>query len=522
MRTRPLPLYPFLAALYSVLALAAENTEEIIAPSEVVSAAVMTLAFAGISWIASGFLAREGPQRALLAFVGVLFLSWYGFFLQAIQGVPGLSSLGREVALPLWFLILSAAAILILRRKVPPAGLTRFLNIFTAILLVFPLGTILLDTWEESRAEGVAPRRAMATDSPSAAAEPDIYLIVLDKYTGSGALATGYGYDNSAFEDSLRARGFFVPESSHSNYVHTAQALASMLNWTYLDSVAPALDSRDRTALYRMIQDNRAWRRLKAQGYEFVFFPTPYRATARNDHADLQLPEPFAPSIQFQLAWLLGTPLSPFMRWLCGVAGCEAGGARSFPYPPESAEEIEWKFRKLGELASRPGRKFVFAHLLVPHEPFIFRTDCSHRDPIWEPDVDAPDSLRAKDDYVAQIRCVNVMLLKLIDRLLTGSGRPPIIVLQADHGHGRIVIDPVHNTILPLSRLSPAQVRERTEIFAAYHFPEGGSRLLYDSITPVNVFPLILNHYFGEEIPLREDATYWVEPNRPYRFLRLR
>jgi hypothetical protein len=84
------------------------------------------------------------------------------------------------------------------------------------------------------------------------------------------------------------------------------------------------------------------------------------------------------------------------------------------------------------------------------------------------------------------------------------------------------VIDPVRNLTVRLSELTDAQVEERISIFAAYHLPEGGDALVYDSITPVNVFPIVLRHYFGEAVPQLEDATYWLEPNRPFEFTRVR
>ncbi len=523
MKRSPVPLYPFLAALYPVLALAAENSEEILDPSEVEQAAVMAFAVTGIGWILAGFVTRERNRRGLLALLGALFFGWYGIFASTLRGVRVLApSADHTSALLLWVLVLVAAAWLIRRRPSIPNGVPRYLNLTTAILLVFPSWTLLRDAGSGGPGEAVM-RVAAATAERRASGGPDIYLLILDKYTGATPLRANYGYDNGMVEEALRGRGFFVPTASRANYIHTAQSLASMLNWTHLDEIAgeKGLDSRDRTALYRMIEDNRVWRFLSARGYEFVFFPTPYGATTRNRNADLQLPRPFEPSIHFGAAWFLQTPLAPAMAWLCATAGCEGGGSERFPYPPESARELEWKFRKLAELADRPGPKFVFAHLLVPHEPFVFRADCSHREPVWESDAGS-SAARMKSAYVEQIQCVNHMLLRLVDRLLEGAERPPIIVLQADHGHGRIVIDPVHNLTIPRGQLGADQIGERTSVFAAYHFPQGGDSLLYDSITPINVFPIILDHYFGASIPLREDATYWVEPTRPYRFTRIR
>jgi hypothetical protein len=42
-------------------------------------------------------------------------------------------------------------------------------------------------------------------------------------------------------------------------------------------------------------------------------------------------------------------------------------------------------------------------------------------------------------------------------------------------------------------------------IMNAYYLPDGGSELLYDSISPVNSFRVILNRYFGMNMDLLDD-----------------
>jgi hypothetical protein len=47
---------------------------------------------------------------------------------------------------------------------------------------------------------------------------PDIYYVILDGYARADILDELYGYDNSRFLDYLERHGFFVAETSHSNY----------------------------------------------------------------------------------------------------------------------------------------------------------------------------------------------------------------------------------------------------------------------------------------------------------------
>jgi hypothetical protein len=51
---------------------------------------------------------------------------------------------------------------------------------------------------------------------------------------------------------------------------------------------------------------------------------------------------------------------------------------------------------------------------------------------------------------------------------------------------------------------------ERTPILNAYYLPGGEDRWLYPSISPVNSFRVVLNAYFGADLPFLPDATYFT------------
>jgi hypothetical protein len=54
----------------------------------------------------------------------------------------------------------------------------------------------------------------------------------------------------------------------------------------------------------------------------------------------------------------------------------------------------------------------------------------------------------------------------------------------------------------------------------AYYFPDNrGKQYLYDSISPVNTFRVILNAYFGEHLELLPDRSYYSNYVMPFDFL---
>lgn len=62
-------------------------------------------------------------------------------------------------------------------------------------------------------------------------------------------------------------------------------------------------------------------------------------------------------------------------------------------------------------------------------------------------------------------------------------------------------------------------LKERMSILNAYHLPDGGDAALYDSITPVNTFRVIFNHYFGTNLALLEDRNYFSQGERIWQYV---
>lgn len=113
---------------------------------------------------------------------------------------------------------------------------------------------------------------------------------------------------------------------------------------------------------------------------------------------------------------------------------------------------------------------------------------------------------------------MNRQLSLLVERLLEDSPRPPVILLQADHGKGRFPFGRPPG----LEEITEEQLTERTHVFAGYYLPGVSAAELYDSITPVNVIPTVLRAYFGAPIPRLEGRTYYSSSRETYRFREIR
>jgi hypothetical protein len=519
--------YPFLAALYPVLGLAGTSgaligIDDLFRP--ILIALSVTLGF----WLASRVSGSDPHRRAVVTFIAVVVFASYGYGAAVLWDTPNLRFLARdEVGLPIAALFLSATAWSARHSPRSYAGVSRWLNVTFAILVGWAAvgfvlgrvrpspdrGPVLLGSQAVPR--GLQPASTSA-QPVSTSAQPHLFLIILDKYTGSRSLAANYGFENGGFEQQLEERGFIVPRHAHANYIHTFLALGAMLNWEYLTALADSLGAEEQRweLVYPMIEDNRTWRALKNLGYRFVFLPSAFRATTHNRFADLQLPDPGDLSHDFYTMWLRTTLLLPVLDRVCARGACADG---RLPYVSESAESLDWKFARLYGLSESEHPLFVFAHLTLPHEPYVYDAECRHLQPYWPKWDHGPDSGRVKAAYVAQVQCLNRRLAELADSVTRRARRPTIIMFQSDHGHGRLGrVQP------PLAWVPRSHVTERLDIFAAYRLPGAPAGLVHDSIGPVNALRAVMRHYYGLDLPPLEEASYWSSGNHPYRLTRLR
>jgi hypothetical protein len=346
----------------------------------------------------------------------------------------------------------------------------------------------------------------VSRNSAAPVERPDIYLIILDKYTGGQVLKEHFGFDNGEFEGFLRSRGFVVPKAARANYPLTTLALASMLNFDYVQNLSRQDD------LFDVIEHNRLAAFLQQRGYRFAFFPTGYRLTVQNRTADVELTPSRQAIGELASAWVATTVLPELVNGACALVGCAASRVL---VRAQDAEIMDWKFDRMMNLAGGSSPTFVLAHLLLPHEPYLYHADCSHRDPYWPAGHGVMGDAAATRAYLDQIRCANRKIATLVDSILARSTRPPVILLQADHGHGRLPELPRRELV------SPYQLRERMSVFSAYLVPSLPAGAIGDSITPVNVVRLVLSQYFGAHLPPLEDASYWAPQDHPFDLTRI-
>lgn len=416
----------------------------------------------------------------------------------------------------LWTTLALVACIVVLKLSDRLSSVIVYLNLVAAFLVGMPLATIIAREGGKQYVRITADADARGSfRSLDCNTRPDIYYIVLDGYARADILYDYYGHDNSEFIESLTARGFYIADDSKSNYAHTFLSLASSLNMEYLNVLDPEIGNENLDSLISMgmIKNSKVLDILDTLGYSTITVASGWGPTDYNPLFDVNYRYSFLPLFQADL--LSTTVLQPF--------------AQPFFRLITQRNRVLHSLEQLVEASNIAGPKFVFAHLVTPHPPFVFNRDGS---PAYDIDdlmsvnyVIASSQWLPKSSYIAQLMFVNREVLAFVDTLLTNTDVPPVIILQADHGPASGGQDAERRhafqtlSVGGWDQETDRILKERMSIFNAYYVPGPGRNLLYSSITPVNTFRLILDSYCDSGFGLLEDKSYLSLYKRPYDFV---
>ena len=93
-----------------------------------------------------------------------------------------------------------------------------------------------------------------------------------------------------------------------------------------------------------------------------------------------------------------------------------------------------------------------------------------------------------------------------IDDILDDKTRNSIIIVQSDHGERTGI-----NWNDPTNKM----IKQGLNNINAYYFPNYDDNLTKNEITPVNLFRIIFNEYFGAEFNLIENKYFWMKSGAP-------
>lgn len=365
------------------------------------------------------------------------------------------------------------------------------------------------------------PQLTQAAAPAKAAAKPDIYYIELDDYTSQDVLKNQLGYDNSSFTQFLQDNQYYVNQSALSNYPYTTQSVASTLNAGYLsDMIKKFSGSQEQTIIpyHQSIKDSAVVRQLKSLGYTYDLIGTWYDATNSSPLADMTYQQNGNLTLfghKFALGNFASTELSQSVYWRFIEHELQLGNFKVATYTTQGHSDMTLSsLSTLKNLAGQPpGGRFIFAHILSPHDEYFFNPDGSIS-PYANGDL-IGKTIQQK--YTDQVQFINSQIKSTLSLINQNSHGQAVVVLQADEGpypiefnsadfdQGDIDQELNNNTML---KWSLPDLQMKYGILAAYHIPAATSDELANSADAVNVFRLILNKYFDGNLPILPRCYY--------------
>jgi len=500
-RLLALPLHPFLFASYAVLFPLSNNLTEI-KPAIGLRALLVSLLAALILLLLGRLVCGDWTRGALLATWGLVLFFSYGHIhiLLSQFTLQGIWFTRHRVFMVLWGVLFLGGLLLVKKKNERSQQWTPALNLIMLALTVIPAVQIGTYSYGQYRQTANQNQRLLATlqadgihsiagqlKPPGKADLPDVYYIIMDSYSRSDILQAKYGYDNQSFLDFLQNKGFYIPQCSRSNFPKTALSLSTSLNMDYPQNFGKELiaanQPHDDFGVYARHSTVR--QTLHDLGYQVIAFKTGFSMIDFSD-ADIY----YNPPNQLNEASLLFPGINSFEGMLVETSLLTPFQAQIDAYSLRATHNKwtdhfnlrQYSFEKLKDVPALPGPKFVFAHLMATHPPFVM--DAQGNFHIYPAELETD----IRDGYVNSIEYANLQLETLIEQILARPGPKPVIIIQGDHGFG--------------------DSGAGTQIMNAYYLPDGGETRLYPTITPVNTFRVVFDQYFGGNLNLLPDQSY--------------
>lgn len=492
-------IHPFIFAVFPIIFLFSQNVNVFLQVIILPLLLIVTSTF--LLWITIGFLLKNNIKSGLIVSLGLVLFFSYGHLYNILS-----ESFPRYHIFEIHLILLSVYMIMfigistyIIKKERKLNNATKIINAVAISIIILPLIGIgqffIIDSYSVVEPEDGLEDSNQITKLNKL---PDIYYIIPDGYPGSKSLQMILNFDNSNFENFLIEKGFFIATESYSNYQNTRFSIPSTLNMNYINHIydeTKSVNAIDKE-LFNLSRDTAVIKNFKSFGY------TTYAIETGINSWDT--PTRDMKNIDYRFCHTSNILDSEFFSELIRTTIINPIQAKLFAM--DYREKVLCGFSELSEMVNRSDTpKFVFAHLLIPHRPFVFG-------PTGEDILPEDLKLNEKganlevDLYLGQLEFANFKMRNVIEKLLD-TENPPVIIIQSDHGMRR-----------DNSQGEYIQFLSGFNNFKAYYFPDEGRNIEFETTTPVNSFRIIFNLYFDEERELLEDKIYYQIEGKDYQF----
>lgn len=391
----------------------------------------------------------------------------------------------------------------------------------TFVLLFLPASKTIISAWPQYFYK--PPALAAQTKIPSK--KPDIYYIVMEDYANQTQLAAQFGFDNTNFTKFLTDNGYYTNPNAQQNYPYTTMSIASTLSADYNTSIINRFKNASFQTIipyHRAVQYSNVVSSLKSMGYQYDEIGNWYETSDRGPLAD----HFYMPDRRLTLFGHLNyidsftqSELSQSVFWRFLESGISIGHFVFGHYQGMGQVQLTGdSITALKSLATAPaGGRFIFAHLIIPHEPYYFNADGS-----ISPNAGSDDNGETiKQKYVGQVKYINAQMELILSQIKQKSMGQAVVVLQSDEGPHPEELDEhlydqdsANNEINNhnMNLLSNADLKLKYGAMSAYSIPAASASDLATGANSVDVFRLIFDRYFSANLNILPEC-YYAYPN---------
>jgi len=476
-------LSPLFAAIFPILSLANENLV-FIRPISILRSTLLSISITAIFYILFYLLLRNWNKAAILSSILIILLATYGNVYGLFREQMGEDI--RHVYLLIAYVLvyggIAAFVIFGLKNAKDINNAILVGGVAMAIYLSISIGYYEYQVYQSdvSTADTESPFTTNLTEEEISGL-PDIYLILLDGHTRSDILQDVYGYDNSEFIDELKEMGFWVPDCAQSNYPSTNFSITSLFQMEYLHHVYEDYDNLvfpplNNTAVFNVLEDHN-YSIVTFHNFVFQHFNIKDDIRYRKENKN------FGSINEFEKMVVDNS----ILRLLVEMDGVfPAAWSRPFEddFYLTHYRDTQYALETLPELPKLEGNNFVYAHLLVTHDPFVFMPDGSFN----------TSYKITPENYTYTVEYIDSTLPSIAEKIIENSDTPPIILIMGDHG----------------APLKGTPIGERIGILLAVYLQGKEPAGFYEGITPVNVFRLMFNNLLDTQYELIDDKSYEI------------
>lgn len=507
---------PLLFSVYPVIFLYTHNIE-LLTLGQLQGPLLIAILLAALTFIVWKLILNENIKASLAA-IGVLVLFWNYALL--FSGINDFFKLNHWHVLPLLLFIYGNLVYLIciLSKRFDFDNLHKIVLAVVSVLIIFNLINMIpeeIKKYQITAQKEVHQEIGKKTVSKN---YPDIYLIILDEYASLDTIKEEWGYNNSTFGQFLKDKGFYVTEKSEHRYLRTTMSVPSLLNVEYM---TPSFSKNDILSFLfqkKKPKGTSSFEELKKisstdqinkwnNNYLINFLKLKnYRITTLEGISQ-HYPTFALKNIDFLFSYQdaieskFNASLSgPFYKLLIEKSIISVFDWINIANKLHNINYYGTKaiINYLKTETKQDGPEFVYAHIMCPHNPYIFDRDGNYVSYNFEIKKEEDYNYMLPNEelnkaYLEQYIYITNEIKNVVNhKFNNGNPTNKIIIIQNDHG----------------PRPHELYLKDKTQSFKAFnavYFPDGDYADLYENIAPINTLRVILNKYFGEEFEMLED-----------------